>query len=196
MMRYLTILSCILICNSSFAKTPEKIAICSSCHGSNGQASLPLYPNLAGQSAKYMIKQLMDYKSKHRTSEVMQVYANLLTAEDMQELSLYYSNLPSAKYAHQQSPTSLKKAETLYKVGDYSRRIPACSACHAINGHGNDPAKYPRLAGQNIDYTIQQLFAFKTHLRQNDPKQIMQDISHRLNKQDIQLIAEYIHQLN
>ncbi len=199
MMRYLTILSTILLCNMSFAKVPEKIAICSSCHGLDGQASQALYPNLAGQSAKYLIKQLMDYKNKHRSSEIMQVYANLLTTEEIEEISFYYSKLPIKKHEKEAKLTlnsSLKTMETLFKVGDYARRIPACSACHAINGHGNDPAKYPSLAGQNPDYTIQQLFAFKKHLRQNDPKQIMQDISQRLNKQDIQLLAEYIHQLD
>jgi cytochrome c553 len=197
-MRYLILLFAILLCQMSFAKVPEKIAICSSCHGLNGQASQALYPNLAGQSAKYLIKQLMDYKNKHRSSEIMQVYANLLTTADIEEIALYYSKLPIKKHEKEatSSLSSLKTTETLFKVGDYARRIPACSACHAINGHGNDPAKYPSLARQNPDYTIQQLYAFKKHLRQNDPKQIMQDISQRLDKQDIQLLAEYIHQLD
>jgi cytochrome c553 len=199
MMRYLTILSTILLCNMSFAKVPEKIAICSSCHGIDGQASQTLYPNLAGQSAKYLCKQLIDYKNKQRSSEIMQVYANLLTNEDIEEIAVYYSKLPikiSKKDTKSTPQSSLKTTETLFKVGDYARRIPACSACHAINGRGNDPAKYPSLAGQNPDYTIQQLYAFKKQLRQNDPKQIMQNISQRLSKKDIQLLAEYIHQLD
>ena len=39
-----------------------KAATCVACHGNNGNAIIAQYPNLAGQHADYIVKQLADYK--------------------------------------------------------------------------------------------------------------------------------------
>ena len=162
-----------------WASTPSKyLSLCSSCHGENGIAIQKNWPNLNGQSANYIIKQLQDYQSGRRIHPLMQTYARLLSEQDMQELAQFYAKLPSQ--------TSFKKAIVpIYQRGNHQKKIPACIACHGPQGNGNDDAKFPKLIGQNKQYLKQQLFAFKKHLRENDPYHMMQDISQRMSKKDI-----------
>jgi cytochrome c553 len=176
---------------NAYAETGlEKLAVCASCHGIQGQSPQDIWPNLAGQSPQYLLKQLQDYQTGKRTSVVMQTYAKLLNEKEMSELSKYYSSQiikSSAKFKKPQS-----KAELLYKIGNSQQKVPACIACHGLNGQGNGPAKYPKLSQQHQTYLEQQLKAFKTKERQNDPHQIMQDISSRLSESDIQELSDYL----
>ncbi len=48
-----------------------KSAMCSACHGATGLNPNPLYPNLAGQKADYIAKQLADFKAGARTDMMM-----------------------------------------------------------------------------------------------------------------------------
>jgi cytochrome c553 len=169
----------------SFAKLPEKLSLCITCHGKDGIALQKTWPNLNGQSQNYIIKQLQDYKSNKRIAPLMQPYAMLLNDQEMLELAQFYANLP-----HETSKTN--KSNRLYQQGDAKKRIPACSACHGPKGLGNDFAKFPKLAGQNAPYLLAELQAFKKHERQNDSYHMMQDISQRMSKEDMKNISEYL----
>ncbi len=173
---------------------PASMPLCASCHGMDGKSLQPIWPNLAGQSQKYMAEQLYLYKNKKRPSDIMQNFAALLNDQDIEELSAYYSQRPYLTSPTEPHPLQ-KAGEHLYKLGDYKRKIPACSACHGPLGRGNDPAKYPAIAKQNREYFIQQLYAFKNHQRKTDPSGVMQDISGRLSEDDMQALADYIQTL-
>lgn len=160
------------------AQVSEKLALCVTCHGKDGIAIQKSWPNLNGQSARYMLKQLQDYKSGRRISPLMQAYAKLLDDQEMLKLVQYYANLPASTSKKVYNPS-------IYHRGNIQKRIPACSACHGPQGLGNDYAKFPRLVGQNSEYIILQLDAFKNHQRQNDPYHMMQDISTRMSKKAI-----------
>ena len=168
-----------------FAQIPEKLSLCMTCHGKDGIALQPTWPNLNGQSKNYMLKQLQDYKSNKRIAPLMQPYAKLLSDKEMLELAQFYANLP-----YQTSKSH--KSHRLYQQGDAKKRIPACSACHGPNALGNDFAKFPKLAGQNAEYLLSQLQAFKKHQRQNDSFHMMQDISQRMTLKDMQDISDYL----
>ncbi len=168
------------------AQAPEKLALCITCHGLDGIAIQKSWPNLNGQSARYMLKQLQDYKSGRRASPLMQAYAKLLDDQDMLKLVQFYANLPADTSQKPYTPS-------IYHQGNMQKRIPACSACHGPQGLGNDSAKFPKLAGQNQAYIIEQLEVFKKHQRQNDANHMMQDISSRMSKKDI---LEYSNAIN
>lgn len=73
-----------------------KAAVCASCHGADGIATAPSYPNLAGQNADYLVAALNAYKNKERTggfASIMQVQAASLSDEDIANLAAYYSGL-------------------------------------------------------------------------------------------------------
>ena len=68
-------------------------ATCVACHGPSGISTNPLWPNLAGQKAQYIIKQLKAFKSGERKDPTMLPMAASLSEEDMKNLAAYYSGL-------------------------------------------------------------------------------------------------------
>lgn len=78
------------------AKGKAKSAVCSTCHGADGIAIMPVYPNLAGQNAEYLESALKAYRDKQRQggmAAIMQMQANNLSDEDISNLAAYYSSL-------------------------------------------------------------------------------------------------------
>ncbi|MEJ5178647.1 MULTISPECIES: c-type cytochrome [Erwinia] len=74
----------------------EKSARCMACHGTEGKASAPIYPNLAGQHAPYLAQALQAYKSGARSggqAEVMKAFVAGLSDEDIDDLAAYYAGL-------------------------------------------------------------------------------------------------------
>lgn len=74
----------------------DKSAACAACHGTEGKASVPLYPHLAGQNAAYLNHALQAYKKGERSggqAEVMKAFVAGLSEEDMADLSAYYGAL-------------------------------------------------------------------------------------------------------
>ncbi|NQY89482.1 MAG: cytochrome c [Colwellia sp.] len=78
--------------SETYNKKGENVrARCISCHGMKGITVTQLWPNLAGQQAKYLQKQLRDFKSGERQSPIMQVIAQELTDEQIVAVAEYYS---------------------------------------------------------------------------------------------------------
>lgn len=174
---------------------PEKAALCASCHGQQGISTNPQWPNIAGQHASYLIKQLNDYKNiKTRNVPIMTTIASQLNEVEMTELSNYYAKQPLAKGSTPEQ--YVKRGEQLYRGGDLDKHIAACIACHGPKGIGNAQAKFPLLSGQNQAYTLLQLQAFKNKKRTNDLNSIMQDISQRMSEEDMKAVSYYIQGLH
>jgi cytochrome c553 len=70
-----------------------KAGVCAGCHGPNGISVNPLWPNLAGQHAEYLAKQMKDFRDGRRTDPVMAPMAQGLTDEDIENLAAYYASL-------------------------------------------------------------------------------------------------------
>ncbi len=93
-------LTALLSAQTSFAADvaagKAKAAICASCHGTNGMAVMPTYPNLAGQNEPYLVSALKAYRDKQRNggmSAIMQMQAAALTDDDINNLAAYFSSL-------------------------------------------------------------------------------------------------------
>ena len=74
-------------------------AVCAACHGENGIAQIPGYPNLAGQNEQYLVSALKAYKNKQRSGGqalTMQGQATALSADDIANLAAYYASLPAS----------------------------------------------------------------------------------------------------
>lgn len=173
----------------------EKSAICAGCHGPQGVSINPDWPNLAGQHATYLAKQLHDYKTAStRNAALMTPMVVQLSDDDINDLAEFYASLPLAKSST--SDKSLARGEEIYRRGDLGKHITACIACHGPQGTGNAQAGFPLLAGQQPAYTIQQLLAFKDKTRLNDLNSIMRDISARMNQEDMESVAYYLGELH
>lgn len=75
-----------------------KAAVCAACHGKDGIAAIPGYPNLAGQNEQYLVSSLKAYKNKQRSggqAAIMQGQATGLSDEDIANLAAYYASLPA-----------------------------------------------------------------------------------------------------
>ncbi|MDX1432711.1 MAG: cytochrome c [Gammaproteobacteria bacterium] len=70
-----------------------KSATCAACHGQNGIAIAPEYPNLAGQNEKYLAIAIKAYKSGDRKNPLMQPMVAPLTDVDVENLAAYYASL-------------------------------------------------------------------------------------------------------
>jgi len=70
-----------------------KAAMCAVCHGLNGVAKNPDAPNLAGDNANYLRKQLHAFKSGARQDPQMSIIAGGLSDDDIANLAAWYSAL-------------------------------------------------------------------------------------------------------
>ncbi len=73
-----------------------KAAVCAACHGIDGIAVIPGYPNLRGQNEQYLIVSLKAYKNGQRTgglSAVMKAQAGMLNDQDIENLAAYFASL-------------------------------------------------------------------------------------------------------
>ena len=70
-----------------------KSVVCASCHGAAGVSNNPLWPNLAGQQAQYLAKQLRSFRDGDRSDPLMSPMAKPLSDEDIAKLAAYYAGL-------------------------------------------------------------------------------------------------------
>ena len=99
-----------------------KAAVCTACHGVNGNSSNPEWPNLAGQNAAYIREQLAMFKARKRNNPVMAPIIEPLTSQDFADLAEFFAaQTPTGLEA---DPSYWKAGEALYKSGDAARSIP------------------------------------------------------------------------
>lgn len=171
-----------------------KSALCAACHGSDGNSPLAVNPKLAGQNAKYLVKQLQDFKSGARPGTTMSAMVLSLSEQDMQDIAAFYaSQQPTILGAN---PEMLELAEAMYRGGNKELSVAACSACHSPTGSGNAPAGFPSLSGQHPEYTLQQLKDFRAGVRQNDTNGMMRSVVERLTDKELEALASYVSGLN
>jgi cytochrome c553 len=175
-----------------------KAAVCSACHGPNGNSANPDWPRLAGQSAVYIAEQLRLFRSGVRANPVMQPLAASLTDQDISDLAVYYeAQTPAGLEA---DPSYWKAGEALYLRGDRTHDLPACVACHGPVGRGNLAAGYPALRAQQSVYVVKQLNDYAGGTRyggKNPPTAsrngtMMFTLAKRLTPEQIRDVASYV----
>jgi cytochrome c553 len=79
----------------------QRIPACSACHGPGSRSRNPVYPDLAGQYAEYLMLQLELFKAKKRGgtpyAHIMNMIAGRLTTEQMRSVSSYYESLAAGR---------------------------------------------------------------------------------------------------
>lgn len=68
-------------------------AQCKTCHGLDGIATIPIAPNLAGESQIYIQNQLKAFRSGKREHEIMTVVARDLTDQQIADLAAWYESI-------------------------------------------------------------------------------------------------------
>jgi len=138
----------------------KKAAMCIGCHGiPDYKASFPeVYrvPMIAGQSAKYIVSALGQYKKGDRKHPTMRAIAASLSEQDMADLAAFYA----AEAKSEPPPAALASAPPadvaeLLKKGN-------CASCHGANFSTPIDPTYPKLAGQHADYLFIALKEYQT----------------------------------
>jgi cytochrome c553 len=196
MKRYLSTLALLCVAASASAQTPKPdlaraeqlvTTVCAACHGLKGMSPAPTNPHLAGQHPAYIAKQLANYKGGVRQNAIMAGMAAMLSPEDMVSVAAYFARQTPPPPAGSNAELA-KAGEALYRYGNASKGLPACTGCHGPNGAGI-PDQYPRLAGQYPDYVYAQLKAFSAYERNHI---MMNGVASRLTDSEMKAVAEYL----
>jgi len=157
---------------------------CTMCHGARGLSEAGS-PNLAGQHAAVIYKQLQDYTSGARTSAIMMPLVAGLTDLDMRDLAAYYAYLPRPPDSH---PARGVPAPQIVASGAPLRGIAPCGACHGGLDHKPGSAW---LDGQPSGYLRAQLLNFASGARHNDISEQMRNIARRMTPAEIDAAARF-----
>lgn len=186
---------------------------CAACHGLDGNAMQQGAPRIAGMPERYIAHQLALFKSGHRDDDLaalMKPYADALSAQGMRDVGAHYATQRSGagvaadtEITDPDSPYEGMKfyqpGETLYRVGDASRGIPACFACHGPSGAGNPGPAYPHIGGQDAAYVARRLKLYRTGVTQDPQPHLfnqMASIAKPLTDLEIDSLASYLQGLH
>lgn len=84
-----------LLANGNIERGKQKAVTCFACHGVDGNAVVPQYPRLAGQYNLYLQQALHEYKDGQRNNPIMKGMVATLSNQDIEDISAYFSSLPS-----------------------------------------------------------------------------------------------------
>ncbi|WP_419603863.1 c-type cytochrome [Thiolapillus sp.] len=171
-----------------------KSAACAACHGADGNSGVnPLWPKLAGQHPKYIMKQLHDFKATKRKDATMAPMAAPLKDQDIEDLAAYFSS--QTRTVGEAAADKVALGQKTYRGGS-SNGAPACSGCHGPVGGGNDAANFPRISGQSAAYVAKQLKAFRSGERANDMNGMMVGVAAKLTDKEIDALSQYVQGLH
>ena len=175
----------------------ELAQTCAACHGQQGISAVGTFPNLAGQQMSYLAKQIMDIRDGNRVVPQMAGLVDNFSDQDAWDAAAHFAGQDAnLGQTSDEDAELLARGEELYRAGDMSKGIPACSACHTPTGVGIGSAVYPALSGQHAEYTISTLQAFASGERTNSPNNLMGDIASKMSDRDMEAVANYVLGLN
>lgn len=146
-----------------------QFAVCAACHGPQGQGNPAMNaPKLAGQSAWYLKRQIMSYKTGLRGvdagdtfgQQMVGMVATLADEAAVDNVVAHIQTLPD-NTATTTIEGDLARGQKLYTV---------CAYCHGGDGMGQQATNAPRLAGSSDWYLARQLHNFKSGVRGAHPR--------------------------
>ena len=153
-----------------------KLLVCNTCHGADGVPRNTASPVIWGQQESYLLKQLHDFDSGSRESEVMKWMATALTPAEVASAAAYF-----AKKSWPARTASAASASP-------PAAVAVCQACHQQNLAGGLPA--PRLAGQRYEYLVESMRRYAEGERTNNAE--MMNMMKALSPAEREAMARYI----
>jgi cytochrome c553 len=175
--------------------TGERISrMCVGCHGDKGKPEKVTFPQLAGQSKKYLVNQLTNYKTKARKSNTMQKVTSRLTYDDIDSLAEFFSKQKNKIFLAKKKK-NIEIGRDIYLNGQAGENPkPACVKCHGVNGVPVS-FKIPILTLQHPIYIKRRLKHFKNldSIRPSyGSEKLMAFVAKDLTKDEIKALADYI----
>lgn len=144
-------------------------AVCAACHGQQGEGIAAMNsPKIAGQSAWYLKRQLMNYKRGLRGTHEGDVYgaqmigmaATLADEQAVDNVIAHILTFPDNPVAST-IEGDIARGQKYYNV---------CAYCHGADGMGIQAMNAPRAAGMSDWYMARQLQNFKDEIRGGHPQ--------------------------
>ena len=132
-------------------------AACAGCHGETGVSQIPGTPSLVGLDPKYLVDAMKAYKNGQRKNDTMKAMLASVGEGPMNNIAIFYAL---------QKPERAKTPA----AGDQAAGKDAaasCGGCHGEQGVSANPAT-PSLAGQDAQYLVAALQAYKGGLRADE----------------------------
>ena len=165
-----------------------------------GQSINSDWPSLAGQNQRYISDQLKYFQQGDRENALMMAvipYLKTLSDSQLLDIAAFYSSQSPAVGQAKDDPELLALGESLYRAGDLDRGIPACTACHSVNGAGNDSSRVSK--GFRSTKRLFNFYTLKEYRNLSrdagDYSLVMQSASQNLKDSDIEALANYMHGL-
>ena len=150
---------------------------CAGCHGEGGNSKTGGMPNLTGLDPKFLVAAMKAYKGGQRKHEMMKTLLADLTEPGMNNIALYYGLQKPAKA---QTPSPGDQAAGKSAAAD-------CAGCHGEQGVSGNPAT-PSLAGQDAEYFVEALKAYKSNSRSDDT---MKTLASGMDEKTMKNLAAY-----
>jgi cytochrome c553 len=160
-----------------------ELQLCASCHGRRGGVpSDHSVPIIWGQQAAYLARQLNEYRSGDRDSQIMSSIAESLNDGDLLRISDYFGN---AKWP----------APSMAVLPSQPAAIATCRACHGedLSGSTSASGTAPRLAGQFSGYLFETMAAYANGERTGSAQ--MTSLMQGLPSANRRAIADYLAQM-
>lgn len=166
----------------------ETYEVCGACHLPSG-AGRPdgTFPQLAGQHATVLIKQIADIREGLRDNPTMYPFAKeaMVNPQELADTAAYIETLcvptDHGKYEGADAAMQIAKGKDLYEK--------QCKECHGMNGEGNKEKFYPVIAGQHYKYLLRQMTEIRDGHRRNANPDMVKIIKPYTNDQLVAISA-------
>jgi len=160
---------------------------CAACHGMDGNSVVPTFPKLAGRHPEYIARELNEFVTGKRKSDIMAPITARLDPGDFKLLGAYFGAQKPTR-GSVLDPKAAEEGRKFYFEGNEQSGVPACEGCHGTDAQGGK--RFPRLAGQHREYLVEQIYNFRTNAR--IATRIMREVSNRMTDAEIKAVAEYL----
>ena len=138
---------------------------CKGCHGLDGKGTIPAIPTLAGQTERYLLASLTEYREGKRAHAALRDISTRLNDGEARNVAAYYAGLPPVASESGGAPPP-----SPYESG---RKVAAqCASCHGEDGNSKTSGT-PSLAGQQPGYFVTAIREYLTGARPTAPMHML-----------------------
>lgn len=159
----------------------QRVELCASCHGADGNSRIENIPSLAGQPEAFIMDQLIFMREGVRPVEAMAPFVEGLADDEIVALAKHFAELPPKASDEPIDPALVERGAAL------AERL-RCASCHLPSLAGQE--QIPRLAKQRVDYLSQAMKAYRDNTRRGADT-IMSATLFGVSDADIRALAHY-----
>lgn len=163
--------------------------VCQGCHRPDGSGRPDgSYPQLAGQHAAVLIKQMADIRAGRRDNPKMHPFitVRVISIAEMADIAAYLQGLTAPPDNGKGPGTNLSLGAKLYQRN--------CQDCHGRQGEGDDEEFYPVLAGQHFNYLARQVREIRDGTRRNANRTMRREVR-GYSDDEVEAVADYVSRL-